>query len=70
MERLNNLPKVTQLIVIVESGFVSRTFGPRVCALDHHRMESVYYGGSSVLKNFINNPNHLRIRGHVCIYTF
>jgi len=41
MERLNNLPKVTQLIVIVEPGFVSRTFGPRVCALDTHRMESV-----------------------------
>lgn len=58
MERLNNLPKVTHLIVIVEPGFVSRTFGPRVCALDPHRMESVCYRGSSVLKNLINNLSH------------
>lgn len=41
MERLNNLPKVTQLTVIVEPGFVSRAMVPKVCALDHHRMESI-----------------------------
>lgn len=41
MERLNNLPKVTQQIGIVEPEIVSGTLGPRVCALDHHRMESV-----------------------------
>lgn len=72
MERLNNLPKVTQLIVIVELGFVSRAFIPKVCAGNHHRMEFVYYGGSFVLIYLRNYPRHLHMRGPVlcvCVYT-
>lgn len=32
--------KVTQLIIIVEPEFPSRSFGSRVYALNHYRMES------------------------------
>lgn len=60
MERLNHLPKVTQLIGMMD--------------LEHLAPESVLWDGvchrgSFVLENLINNPSHLHIRGHI-IYIY
>lgn len=53
------MSKVTQLIEIGGPGFLFGPFDPRVCALNHYRMESVYYGSSFVVKDVRANLSHI-----------
>ena len=53
------MSQLTQLIEIVGPGFAFGPFDPKVCALNHYRMESVYYRSHFVLKDLRTNLSHI-----------